>query len=425
MSTGKHIMVVVLCFSLVIIAQTGVILATTKLTVVSPWVRHADELRFSARKFMEQNPGIEIEVLTSGDVNKPVEVLLAAGSLDGALVSMEGYLPLVKNELVADLTHYLELDDTIDIGDFLPFVTEMYFVDGALYGIPFNWGPCVIYWSTSVFAEAGVQGLNELTAAGEWTWETLKAIGRKITLDKDNDGVFDRYGYGLSGGLGTHVNAWLQSAGGGFVDNFQNPTQTILDAAGSRQALQYLLDLAISRAAAYPYQGFGRSAFINGNVGMYTAWPADGRRLRDAGVEDWDIALMPISPIGNRSTDVGSAILVVSKVSKDVKACYDFMAYHVRNTNAYVLDNHLQSFPVLKDQIASERIIGFMPAPSPDVFIESANHAAFRLIWEGQGDFWNVVSPIMNQYWHEEISLGQAVQQAVQVGNAVIAGYNK
>lgn len=52
-----------------------------------------------------------------------------------------------------------------------------------------------VFWNKRLFKEAGLDPdlPYDLQASGEWTWEKFEELCKKLTVDKDNDGVNDTY----------------------------------------------------------------------------------------------------------------------------------------------------------------------------------------------------------------------------------------
>ncbi len=52
-----------------------------------------------------------------------------------------------------------------------------------------------VYWNKRLFEEAGLDPNlpYDLQASGEWTWDKFEELCKKLTIDKNNDGVIDTY----------------------------------------------------------------------------------------------------------------------------------------------------------------------------------------------------------------------------------------
>jgi multiple sugar transport system substrate-binding protein len=98
-------------------------------------------------------------------------------------------LPLFAGKgLLRDLTPIAEEDSSFDPGAFLPRLMTGCFVAGRLYAVPHGFSTLVLYYNRDHFDAAGIPYPDS-----GWTWETLLASARKLTLT-DREGTIIRYG---------------------------------------------------------------------------------------------------------------------------------------------------------------------------------------------------------------------------------------
>lgn len=83
---------------------------------------------------------------------------------------------------------------TIKQGDFFPGLWKHVELGGKVYGLPIDTGTRAIIYNKDLLAKAG------FTFDKEVSWEQIVEAAIACTIDEDNDGNTDIYGYGFAGG---------------------------------------------------------------------------------------------------------------------------------------------------------------------------------------------------------------------------------
>ncbi|MBD2462909.1 ABC transporter substrate-binding protein [Oscillatoria sp. FACHB-1407] len=97
-----------------------------------------------------------------------------------------------------------------DLADFEETLLEPFTYEGRIYGLPKDYSTLALFYNTEAFAEAG------LTRPPQ-TWEELQAYSKPLTVDRNQDGRPDQYGFGVIPELPRQVFA-IQAFGGQLVD---------------------------------------------------------------------------------------------------------------------------------------------------------------------------------------------------------------
>jgi len=112
---------------------------------------------------------------------------------------------------------------------------------------------------------------------------------------------------------------FLYSAGGGYVDNVQNPTKCILDSPASKEGLKFYHDLMwehhISPRPGAMDMG-GNELFETGKLAMYGSGIWETPRFRNITAFDWDIVPFPMHPKKGLKTGTGGSGYGILKASK-------------------------------------------------------------------------------------------------------------
>lgn len=130
-------------------------------------------------------------------------------------------------------------------------------IDGNDYSVPYRTGPQFIWYRTDLFEQYNVD-IPE-------TWDDLLAAAETLTMDTDNDGTIDVYGYGLPAGPGGLTQElftnFLMGNGAHFYITMENgEPKVIMDQEPLRsrikETLQFYKDLmqfAPPDAGTYSY----------------------------------------------------------------------------------------------------------------------------------------------------------------------------
>lgn len=187
------------------------------------------------KKFNEENgKGIVVEgEETPWDGGAYSENLFNAsmggGAPDCATWKLTSTPLFINNNLLADLTPYLnEWSGYSDIDENMFNVMKQASGTDDVYVMPWNVQVLYVYYRPSIFNAAGVEVPTTYD-------EFLEAI-KKCTMDTNNDGKTDVYGFGMRGGKGGQEpwGSFVHGEGGSFDD---------LTSAESVQGMQDFIDL--------------------------------------------------------------------------------------------------------------------------------------------------------------------------------------
>jgi multiple sugar transport system substrate-binding protein len=277
-------------------------------------------------RFEAENPGIKIEVqYTPGDQYIPkLLTQMASGTIPDVIgVEVNQFAKFISKDVLADLTPYLEADQTISLEDYFPKLIDYYSVDGKLYGLPYDSQPLVpLFYNKKAFDEAGVPYPTD-----EWDWNDLQSAALKLT--KTNNGKVEQYGF--------YTSDWkyfVHSNGVGIVDDIKNPTKATLDDPRAIEGLQYYVDLihkdkvSPSPATLKESGATGGDMFATGKIAMYLAgyWelvfaPERWKEL------DIGMVMAPKGLHGERGYSTGGTAYAVANGSKHPEEAFAFVKY--------------------------------------------------------------------------------------------------
>lgn len=270
------------------------------------------------KKFNQTHPDIQVEsifigqpelpkILTAVVGNVPPDILLFNPQNTGQLAELGAIKPL------EDWVEKLPLKSEV-----IPNLWEELRLNGHIWSIPLYTANLGIFYRPKLFQAAGITEMPQ-------TWEELRQVAKKLTIDRNGDGKPEQYGMLLPLGKGEWtVFSWfpfLLSAGGEVVTdskpNLTNPAAI--------QALQFWQDLLKDGSVTLspPERGYEEDAFLSGRVAMQITGP--WTYIMKSKV---DYEVFPIPANVERSTVSATGVLYLMKTTPaKEKAALKFLEY--------------------------------------------------------------------------------------------------
>ena len=199
--------------------------------------------------FMEQNENVSVKLVNQGGYMDLFDKLMASAKADQLPTMTQIYSNrlswYVSKGLVADLTPYMEDEQTGFTEEDLADIPEMFLADGIWdgkqYAIPFNKSQMVLYYNETMFEEAGVEVPK--------TWDEWTAAAEKLTVDEDKDGEPEVYGCVFANNLSTDIAPWLKQAGGSTMNEETN--ELYFDTPETKEAIEFLNGMFQAKTARF------------------------------------------------------------------------------------------------------------------------------------------------------------------------------
>ena len=206
--------------------------------------------------FEAANKDIKIDsIATPPEFDTKIIVDLASGTApDLWSQDASSLAPLIERKLLLDMRRCVEKVPALDTKRFFPAVLAIHEQkDGAVFGLPNDFTPMVVYYNSDLVAKAKL----EAPAAG-WTWDDQLHLAQQLTRDgkgrSATDAGFDasdikQYGYRA----GQYAYQWVYRTwqNGGDVLSPDRTTATgFLDSAATLEALQWYADLVLRHKVA-------------------------------------------------------------------------------------------------------------------------------------------------------------------------------
>ncbi|MCK9223425.1 MAG: extracellular solute-binding protein [Limnochordia bacterium] len=292
--------------------------------------------------FMAENPEIEVEY-HNAPITPEQLLLWTAGGMcpDVFMVHSHTVSELVGQGLLAPLDEHVCKDGEVDVEDLFPEGVEEFSHEGVLYGIPYEYHMvAALFYNVNAVAESGLA-----PPPSEWPWEDFLKYAAKLTrMDGNEITRWPFYTY--------HPLNFMHSWGGALVDDWRNPTDTLIDSAEAIAG--YEAYVSLNTLGLMAPSGYYTQLFLSGTVAMVVSGLWGSYSFADANFE-WDITLPPLGegPSGGRGYEFVSRALGMSAQTKHAEEAFKllkFLAYDERALKTRALS------------IASQGVQGEMPA---------------------------------------------------------------
>ena len=185
------------------------------------------------RDFERFNPEVRLRVEGVPGSQEYVSKLLLdhiAGSMpDIITLDASSAAVFIDNGTLLDLNPFIERD-AFDLGAFYPNVVDVARRGTALYAVPTDFTPMVMYCNTRLFHEAGVA-----VPSGRWTFEDFLNKAKALTHN-------DQFGFEFANWMPGWV-MFVWNNGGDVLSPDGSKASGFLDSRQSVEAIQFLADL--------------------------------------------------------------------------------------------------------------------------------------------------------------------------------------
>ncbi|MEO7909299.1 MAG: sugar ABC transporter substrate-binding protein [Roseiflexaceae bacterium] len=265
-------------------------------------------------------------------------------------VSTDNLVPaLINRNAALDLQVLLANQSAFKPSDFEPAALAAWQRGAALYGLPADAVPQVMFYNQDLFTAAGVAAPTP-----GWTWDDWLAKAKQLTVRSNDSDTISQYGTALStwAGMVWGNGGELLSADG---------THSLLDSPEASAGVQFAADMVnLHRVAPAPKDAGGPDPvelFQSQKVAMLPGASSLSSRLLAAKLPfTWAIAPLPIGKVAVSPISVSG--LAISARSTNAQAALDFATWIVGPAgSALKLNSTPFIAPALRSAVAQERQI--------------------------------------------------------------------
>jgi multiple sugar transport system substrate-binding protein len=282
-----------------------------------------------ADAFIKENPDVSkvtFESITLSDLTTVLPTQLSSNDPpDASWLPVEQSIEYIDAGALVDLMPTMKAMAGYDVDDLVTRFQEPWRRGDAQYGIPFSTGPLIFYYNKDLWAEAGLTDPADEIAAGNWTWDTLRADMKQLTEKTGKMGlVLDAFEFKTWVRLLPLMRAY------GSVPWDSTGTVCEMESAEMVATMQALHDMIyVDKIMPQPGQ---QADFWGGNAGATIAYLSTNTMLKDATYE-YGIVPTPSGP-GGAGQAVGQSAIVAYAAGKHVDAASRLVAFMTNKENA-------------------------------------------------------------------------------------------
>jgi multiple sugar transport system substrate-binding protein len=367
--------------------------------------------------FHTANPNITVKVdVSDWDSYWTKLNTLIAGGTPPDVFAMDAPLFLDWQSRGALLNLQPYIDATPGFLDgFYPQTLSAYKTADGYYGLPRDFQTIVLFYNKDMFDSAGVE-----YPTADWTYDDLLAAAKKLTLDKDNDGKIDQYGFWTdTWDMELFWSEAIWAYGGDIIS--ADHTKTLIGEDGARDAWAFIDSLYKEGVMPTPTAAgeFGDDLFQSNMAAMTTIghWAVPG--YVQAGIK-FDVAPMPKGPAG-QATSVNSAGFVISKDSKNADAAFEFIKFALSEAGQKKLAQLGFAIPVLKSVAESDAYLKQPGDLNQKVFLDSVAFAHMKPVFKGYEEWAGVVGDGLTPVFDGDAELNPTLDEVITAADEVLA----
>lgn len=197
---------------------------------------------------------VELESLGTPDYFDRLDALAAAGDLPDVFGVGSGTVDeWAAAGLLYDITDFIEADIIPQQENYFsgPFdIARHPKPDGGYFAFPYAIIHTVLWYNQDAFDAAGIPYPDEEEG---WTWDEFLAAAEALTIDEDDDGIVDQWGFWMWRGRYAQTEGWVYQNNGDLLNDAKTRFEPDENAV---QALQFLTDLVTVHEVAPPPSEF-------------------------------------------------------------------------------------------------------------------------------------------------------------------------
>lgn len=341
---------------------------------------------------------------------------LIAGNTPPDVFAMDAplYLDWQSRGALLNLQPYIDANPGF-LDGFYPQTLTAYKLTDGYYGLPRDFQTIVLFYNKDMFDAAGVA-----YPTGDWTYDDLLAAAKKLTLDTDNDGKIDQYGFWTdTWDMELFWSEAIWAYGGQIISD--DHSKTLIGEGGARDGWAFIDSLYKEGVMPTPTSSeeFGDDLFQPKVAAMTTIghWAVPG--YVQAGI-NFDVAPMPKGPAG-QATSVNSAGFVVSKDSKNAEAAFEFIKFALSEAGQKRLAELGFAIPVLKSVAEGDSYLKQPGQLNQQVFLDSLGFAQMKPVFKGYEEWASVVGDGMTPVFDGEAELDATLDEVVAGADEVLS----
>ena len=271
------------------------------------WVGNDGTMKKFADDFHKEHPNITIKFqnVPAEQASTKLTTQIAGGNPpDVAFLNASDTSDFASRDALVNLSNYISRSDVVNPDDYVQAFKTFVTYQDDMWGLPIDGESTGLFYRTDLFEQAGIDGPPQ-------DWAEFEADAKALTDPSKN-----QYGYEVFAPEAAYYwYPWLYQAGGDLLtDDGKDIAFTSPEAI---KAAQFYVNLANYSPPDYLNSNSydGRTAFIEGQVGMYMAgaWFAGTLHAEAPQIDDkWATAPLPSGPAGCKTTIAGDSLVMLA-----------------------------------------------------------------------------------------------------------------
>ncbi len=302
---------------------------------------------------------------------------------------------LMRPDVLEPLDNYITPE--FNISDFEPTLLNAFGQDGKTYGLPKDFSTLALFYNKEAFVGAAQRvGASLPPPSGlsqpPQTWEQLREYSKKLTIDKNGDGIIEQYGFGILPELARQY-FMIKAFGGELINSDGKATFASPD---SLKGLQVIIDqYRNDKSATQPSEvgtTSGSVMFAKGKVAMVIEGPWLIPYLKQT-FPNVEYAIAEVPTIaGKKGTMAYTVAYVMNKQSKHKPEAWQLISYLTGFEGMKAWTSAGFALPTRKSVTAA---LGYDKHPLYTPFIAGASYAT---IWQAGENLPIILNNFNNQF---------------------------
>ena len=295
---------------------------------VAAWNDAADAMSAEAKEFMSENPGTTVTVQKVDSNYTKLYAQLAAGTgVPDVVQTQNRDFQNFKNKYPdawLDVTDIVQPDESSFDSFVLPLVKQ----DNKYYAVPWDVGPCALYYRKDIFNKAGVD------ASTIKTYDDYIEAGKKIV--KATNGKTKLLGFDYSGSSSDDtIMMFLNQLGGKYYDANGKVKLNSTEMIQAFELIKKMKAAGVTINLANEWND-RITATSNDQIATipYAVWYAGTMQISNADQKDkWGIMPLPaLTSGGNTQANLGGSILAISSGTKSADLAKAFVKFSLMSS---------------------------------------------------------------------------------------------
>ena len=372
--------------------------------------------------FEEAHPGVRVVLQTSPYqlyVSKSLTSIASGGALADVMLAEDWFgQELIRKNYARNLMPYVRRDLEADAHSpetWTEWRGEGQRVD-ELFGFPAALGLTVLFYNKELFDRAGLPYPDTT-----WTTDDLIKAGKRLTLDRDGDGVPEQWGLAFDVHY-TGIETIIYTLGGRILTD--DSRRAVLSEPATLDALRFIRDIFLKHRIASstssfvnPWESFlgQRAAMIL--IGSLGALNLEGTSIR------WDLTYPPKAPDGKRCSRRYTMAYLIPHTSPHPEEAWALLRWILTRSPVDQIATQYQGLmPTNRSYAANPAWLDAAPVHNRRLLVALEDGYSFPLFtpaWQEWRD--NNMTPELMLMIRGEKTVEQAARDAERRINAVLA----